>query len=148
MITVGDIMTPHPITLPPDAGIQQAREVCKQHGIRHIPVVDENNTLVGLVSDRDIFRASESSLLKLSSKQRLEQDIGFHLQDFMTTSLHIITSHASIEVAARHIEKLKIGCLPVVDHGKLVGIITDSDFVGVAITLMELMAEQTPDNEP
>lgn len=147
MITVGDIMTPHPITLPPEAGIREARDICQKHSIRHIPVLDSSDRLVGLISDRDIFRASESSLAKLSSVQRQEQDDSIKIQDFMTTNLHIITPQASIEMAARHIENRKIGSLPVVEQGKLVGIITDSDFVGVAITLMELMNEQTPDFE-
>ena len=60
----------------------------------------------------------------------------------MKTGVKTVSSSTSAREAAKLMEKLKIGCLPIVDDQKLVGIITDSDFLGVAINLMEQFDEQ------
>ncbi|MDH3338783.1 MAG: CBS domain-containing protein, partial [Gammaproteobacteria bacterium] len=66
------------------------------------------------------------------------------VKDVMVTDLATVDEHASLRQAALFLEKHKIGCLPVVTDGKLRGIITDTDFVGVAINLLE----QIEDTEP
>jgi predicted transcriptional regulator len=65
----------------------------------------------------------------------------------MVTEIATIDEHASLRQAAMFIEKHKIGCLPIVTRGELRGIITDTDFVGVAINLLELAEETEPDEE-
>ena len=68
--------------------------------------------------------------------------------DIMQTEVHRVSSSTPARQAAKRMEKLKIGCLPIVDNAKLVGIITDSDFLGVAINLLEQVDDQeAADNE-
>jgi CBS domain-containing protein len=66
------------------------------------------------------------------------------VQDVMVTKIATVESSASLRQAALFLEDRRIGCLPVVDDGKLVGIITDTDFVGVAINLLEQLEEEEP----
>jgi CBS domain-containing protein len=65
----------------------------------------------------------------------------FPVEDVMVTELMTVDERISVRQAALLIEKHRIGCLPVVTEGRLVGIITDTDFVGVAINLLELIEE-------
>jgi CBS domain-containing protein len=62
----------------------------------------------------------------------------------MVRNVATINEHASVRQAALFLEKHRIGCLPVVSSGKLVGIITDTDFVAVAINLLEQLEELEP----
>jgi predicted transcriptional regulator len=66
------------------------------------------------------------------------------VRDVMVTKIATVNSNASLRQAALFLEEKRIGCLPVVDGGKLTGIITDTDFVGVAINLLEQMEEEEP----
>ena len=66
------------------------------------------------------------------------------VKDIMVTDIATIDEHASLRQAAMFIEKHNIGCLPIVTDGALRGIITDTDFVGVAINLLELAEESEP----
>jgi predicted transcriptional regulator len=63
----------------------------------------------------------------------------------MTSPVQTVDEHASLRGTAMHLQKNRMGCLPVLREGKLVGIVTDSDFVAIAITLMEQMEEAEPD---
>ena len=69
------------------------------------------------------------------------------IEDAMVTDVATVDINASLRHAALFLEKHKIGCLPVLDDGKLAGIITDTDFVAVAINLLELAEETEPDEE-
>ncbi|WP_158589096.1 CBS domain-containing protein [Alginatibacterium sediminis] len=144
MITVADIMTQKPHIATVDTNLEQALKICQEFRIRHLPVVDKEHHLLGLVSERDLRSAQESSLAKLSKEQRSQHQRSHSLDQIMVTKVHSVNPHASVEDAARHIENHRIGCLPVVEKDKLVGILTDSDFVGVAITLLEMQRDQEP----
>jgi acetoin utilization protein AcuB len=124
MLRVRDSMTREVVTLGPEASVAQAWALCREHRIRHIPIV-EGGRLVGLVSDRDLRDASpprgvggEEAVFGWAS-----------MRDIMTTDLVTIHPLDTIEHAAREIYERKIGCLPVVAEGKLVGIITSSDMM-------------------
>jgi CBS domain-containing membrane protein len=133
MLTVAEIMTREPYTLGPDNSLQEARTLMAEHHIRHVPVVSAEGNLVGVVSQRDVLAASSSSLMAGSS---VAGDMAL-LSTIMTTPVQTVSERADLRGAAIHLQKNKLGCLPVVSSGKLVGIVTDSDYVGVAINLME-----------
>lgn len=135
---VSEIMTRNIIGLPPSATLSEARTLMQRHHIRHLPVL-EDNQLVGLVSQRDILSAQESCLEKGQNGQFLEQH---YLSEVMITEVVTVSPKAGIREAALHLQKHKYGCLPVVDKGKVVGIVTDSDFVTVAIHLLEVLDAQ------
>ena len=138
---VSEIMTRDVISLPPSATLGEARTLMQRHHIRHLLVL-EDNALVGLVSQRDILAAQESSLEKDHNGACLHQH---QLSEIMIQNVATVSPRAGIREAAQYLQKYKYGCLPVTDKGKLVGIVTDSDFVTVAIHLLEVLDAQLAD---
>lgn len=146
MTSVTSIMTDEILTLTADNTLSDARVLMTEHRIRHVPIVDEHNKLIGLISQRDVLAAEESSLFDIDKDSRLERESKVKINDFYRRDIVTISSKASVLKAALTIQKYKIGCLPIVDDDKLVGLVTDSDFVNVAINLLEVMAEQDFDD--
>src|ERR687898_1571409 len=131
MLRVRDSMTREVVTLGPEASAAEAWSVCQDLGIRHLPVV-EAGRLVGLVSDRDL---GEVSPPRGSGGER--DTLGWvRLRDIMSTDLVTIEPLDTIEHAAGEIYNRKIGCLPVVADGELVGILTSSDMMRTLIELV------------
>ncbi|KLV07714.1 MULTISPECIES: CBS domain-containing protein [Photobacterium] len=143
MFTVADMMTPNPHTLSTSHTLADAKRVMAKYHIHHVPVTDENNHLVGLVSQRDILAAQESSLEHIS-QSRFVSALDIPLADSMHRDLMSVAPNAGLKEAALFMQKHQIGCLPIIDHNKLVGIITDSDFVSIAINLLEIQEEVEP----
>ena len=119
----------NPVTITPEASFFEARNLIHEKGIRHLPVVDKNNALVGIVTDRDIREAAPSDATLLSV-QELNYLLGkLKVSSFMTpkAKLITITPDTLIEEAVQLMHDNKIGCLPVVEGGKLYGIFTETD---------------------
>ena len=140
---VSEIMSSRVLGLSPSASLAEARTLMQRHHIRHLPVI-ENEALIGLVSQRDILAAQESSLEQGRNDQFLEQH---RLSEIMITGVTTVSPHAGIREAALYLQKHKYGCLPVVNKGKLVGIVTDSDFIAVAIHLLEVLDNQLDERD-
>jgi acetoin utilization protein AcuB len=131
MLRVRDSMTREVVTLGPETSAAEAWGVCQELGIRHLPIV-EAGRLVGLVSDRDLRDVSPP---RGSGGER--DTLGWvRLRDIMSTDLVTIGPLDTIEHAAREIYDRKIGCLPVVADGELVGILTSSDMMRTLIELV------------
>ena len=131
MLRVRDSMTREVVTLGPEASVAEAWGLCQELKIRHLPVV-EGGRLVGLVSDRDLRDVSPP---RGSGGER--ETLGWvRLRDIMSTDLVTIHPLDTIEHAAREIYDRRIGCLPVVADGELVGIITSSDMMRTLIELV------------
>ena len=119
----------NPITISPEASFYEARNLVHEKGVRHIPVVDKNNMLVGIVTDRDIREAAPSDATLLSV-QELNYLLGkLKVSSFMTPreKLLTITPDTLIEEAVQLMHDNKVGCLPVLEGGKLYGIFTETD---------------------
>lgn len=144
MFTIEAIMTTDVVTIPPTASLADARELMHQHRFHHLPVVESDGKLVGLMTLSDVLAASDSSLRNDDSRIRAAD---ITLREVMVTDIATVNESASLRQAALFIEKYKIGCLPVLSDGKLKGIITDSDFVAVAINLLEQLEETEPDDD-
>ncbi|GLR74817.1 CBS domain-containing protein [Aliivibrio sifiae] len=142
MFTVNDMMTTHPHTLLRSHSLEDAKALMDEHGIRHIPIVDTEHALIGLVTQRDLLSAQTSCLEKPTLEELSALDIP--LNNIMHENIMSVSPHGGLKSAALFMQKHKVGCLPVVEHGKLVGIITDSDFVTIAINLLELQEEVDP----
>lgn len=141
MFSIEAIMSTDLITVPPGATLAEARGLMHTHRIHHLPVVDENAHLVGLMALTDVLAATDSVLRDSESRIHADEVL---VKDVMVTDIATIDEHASLRQAALFIEKHKIGCLPIVTDGNLRGIITDTDFVGVAINLLELAEDTEP----
>ena len=115
-----------------------------ENRIHHVPVVNEKDDLVGLVTLTDVLAATDSILRDDESRLHATE---IKVQDIMVQNLATIDEHASLRQAALFLEKHRIGCLPVVTNGNLRGIVTDTDFVGVAINLLEQIEETEPLDE-
>ena len=143
MFTLESIMTTELITLLPTANLAEARELMHRHKIHHLPVVNDNNTLIGLVTLTNLLAATDSILRDPDNSIHPEDVI---VKDIMVTDVATVDEHASLRQAALFLEKHRIGCLPVVTDGMLKGIITETDFVAVAINLLEQLEESEPDD--
>ncbi|MCB1853575.1 MAG: CBS domain-containing protein [Halieaceae bacterium] len=143
MLTVAEIMTREPYTLGPDDSLASARKLMAEHHIRHIPVLSAEGTLIGVVTQRDVLAAGDSTVVSGKADRAGEDYVA--LSAIMTTPVQTVDENASLRGTAMHLQKNKLGCLPVLRKGKLVGIITDSDFVAIAINLMEQLEQSEPE---
>lgn len=143
MLTIAEIMTREPYTLGPDETLTTARQLIAEHHIRHIPIVSAEGGLIGVVSQRDVLAAADSNVVDREASDQGENYVA--LSSIMTTPVQTAEDSASLRGAALLLQKNKLGCLPVLRQGKLVGIITDSDFVAIAINLMEQLEAAEPE---
>lgn len=135
----------NPITISPDANFFEARALIHDKGIRHLPVVDKDNYLIGIVTDRDIREAAPSDATLLSV-QEMNYLLGkLKVSAFMTPKekLITITPDTLIEEAVKLMRDYKIGCLPVVEEGKLYGIFTETDALDHLVDIFGLNQKGT-----
>ena len=144
MLSVAEIMTREPYTLGPENSLAEARQLMAEHHIRHIPVVSGEGCLIGLVSHRDLLAAADSTVLAEQRGVTATENY-VAISSIMTSPVQTVDEQAGLRGTAMHLQKNKLGCLPVVREGRLVGIITDSDFVAIAISLMEQLEASEPD---
>lgn len=132
-LRVADVMATEVKTLDRNDKLATADEIMKQDRIRHLPVLDQDGNLCGIVSQRDLFRGM--LLRTLGYGTYLEQKmLDTHLiKEAMIDHVYTTTPHASLKEAAQLMSTHKIGCLPVVDSNKLVGIISEGDFVNLFV---------------
>jgi len=119
----------NPVTIGPEASFYEARNLIHEKGVRHLPVVDKNIVLVGIVTDRDIREAAPSDATLLSV-QELNYLLGkLKVSSFMTPKDKLVTISPDtiIEEAVQLMHDHKIGCLPVLEGGKLYGLFTETD---------------------
>ena len=119
----------NPVTINPNASFFEARKLIWQKGVRHLPVVDETNRLLGIVTERDIRKAgpSDVDMVRVQDAANLLKNL--KVSAFMTPKekLVTITPDTIIEEAIQLMHDNKIGCLPVLEGGKLYGIFTETD---------------------
>jgi acetoin utilization protein AcuB len=135
----------NPITISPEASFFEARNLIHEKGIRHLPVIDKNNHLVGIVTDSDIREAAPSDATLLSV-QELNYLLGkLKVSAFMTPKqkLITITPDTLIEEAAQLMHDNKIGCLPVIEKDKLYGIFTETDALDHLVDIFGLKQKGT-----
>lgn len=134
--TVRDIMTTPVVTLAIGDTLLFADRLMKLGRIRHLPVVDGELHLVGLLTHRMILGAWLSRG-NPSSEDRSEVAQSVPVEMVMEKDVQTIGPEAPAVEAAQLIERHKFGCLPVVEHGKLVGILTEADFLKFARRYLE-----------
>lgn len=123
------------VTAPPELPIMEAAELMKREGIRRLPVVHKGR-LVGIVTQGDIQEASPSDATSLNIWELNYLLAQITLEEIMTRAPVTISPETPVEEAALLMRERKVGGLPVVEDGKLVGIITESDIFEVMIEVM------------
>jgi CBS domain-containing protein len=125
---VREIMMGSPVTLKPGDTLDLANDVISLGRIRHIPVVDDGR-LVGLLSERDLIGAAATTIFGLKQKSKSALLKSFLIKDVMKKKLITVKPDTPIKDAARLMKEKKIGCLPVVNEGALVGLVTTTDIL-------------------
>ena len=116
------------VTISTDDTLSTVEDIMTLGGVRHIPVV-RSGVLVGVVSQRDLLRASLSNLTAFGSEQRRAFLQVVEIKRVMSSPPITIDPDASPEEAALMMAERKIGCLPVVERGALVGMLTETDLL-------------------
>lgn len=132
--SVADLMTKEVVTLVANDTLNVADDVMGLARIRHMPVVDEDGLVVGLISQRDLFRGALARALGYGefAQQKL---LGIlHVEDVMSSDVLTISPTAALIDAAKIMTDRKIGCLVVVEEERLAGILTEGDFVRLVLS--------------
>lgn len=123
---VGEIMMGSPVTLKPEDTLDLANDVISLGRIRHIPVVD-GGRLIGLLSERDLLGAAAGCVFGLKQKSKSALLKTVLLKDVMKKKVITVSPQTKITEAAHLMAQKKIGCLPVLHNGALVGLVTTTD---------------------
>jgi acetoin utilization protein AcuB len=124
---VSNIMSENPVTISPDKRVGQALKLMQKHNIRHLPVVKDER-LVGWITSRDLREVLLASMLEKIT-----------VADVMLKTPITVTPETQVEEAARLIYENKIGGMPVLEGGKLVGVITMLDLVSAFLSMLGLL---------
>jgi acetoin utilization protein AcuB len=113
-------MTPNPVTITGNMTAGQALAKMEEFHIRHFPVLDQGDALVGIVSEKDLLRADPETLVR----------------EVMTREVITVTEYTAMEEAARIMADHRISSLPVVRNGRLIGIITETDLFRIFLEVL------------
>jgi len=144
---VRHFMTSPAKSLPVDARLLDAALTLRSTGFRHLPIVD-GERLVGIITDRDIHRFAPSLLSKVTPEEYNAVFENTPLERVMTRDPLTVTPTTPLREAASTLHEKKLGCLPVVDNGRLVGILTVTDMLGVLLGFLTHAEQETPVARP
>jgi len=131
-LKVRDAMTADPTTLKRNDKLTLADDIMRLGRVRHLPVLDDDGqVLVGIVTQRDLFRDALAQALGYGKHAQRKILDTLAVKEVMATEVVTISPDASLVDAAKLLTQRKIGCLPVVENGRLVGILTEGDFVAL-----------------
>ena len=128
-VLVRDVMTTSVITIEQNEKLVQAEETMRSHRIRHMLAVDEDKLLQGVLSQRDVFHGGLLKALGYGTRARQQALESLRVKDAMTADPITTTPTTPLREAALLMMERKIACLPVLDGERLVGIVTEGDFL-------------------
>jgi acetoin utilization protein AcuB len=133
---VKERMSRHPITIRPDTSLHDALRIMREEKVRRLPVLSRDNELVGIVLERDLLYASPSPVTSLSVYEMNYLMSKITIESLMTRDVITIAEDCPLEEAARIMADNRVGGLPVMRDGRLVGMITESDLFKVFLELL------------
>ena len=133
---VRERMSTKPVTITANVPITEALRIMRQNQVRRLPVLDENGELIGIVSEKDLLYASPSPATSLSIYEMHYMLSRLQVTELMTANPITISPDTLLEEAALIMADNKIGGLPVMKDGNLVGIITETDIFKVFLELL------------
>jgi CBS domain-containing protein len=125
---VREIMVTELVTLHVDEELSLASDIMNLARIRHLPIL-EGERLVGIISQRDLFRASLASVMGYGYAETRDHLKTVSIRDAMVKNVITVTPDTKIVEAGRMMLDRKFGCLPVVEDGRLVGMVTETDIL-------------------
>jgi acetoin utilization protein AcuB len=132
---VAERMSRHPVVIDPKITVPEALQLMRSRKVRRLPVIDEHGKMVGIVSEMDLLYASPSPSVSMNMAELNYQLSRTTVADVMTKDVITVTEYTPLEEAALLMADHKIGGLPVVRDGRLVGIITETDMLKVFLEL-------------
>ena len=126
VMLVRDLMQHDVVTLKLNDSLGLADDIMELGRIRHLPVLS-GGVVVGVVSQRDLYRAAVSSMLQMPRSAEREWLAEIPVHSVMSANVFTIAPDASVHTAVEMMLTHRIGCLPVVEHGKLVGLVSETD---------------------
>lgn len=121
-------MVKDPVTLDAEDILDLASDIMNLGRIRHIPILDKGK-LVGVLSQRNLFHSALVAALGLAPKESRELLKAIPIRQAMSAPVTTVSPGTSVKEAARIMSEKKIGCLPVTENEKLVGLVTESDIL-------------------
>ncbi len=131
--SVADLMTKEVVTLDANDTLNVADDVMGLARIRHMPVIDGDDSVVGLLSQRDLFRGALARALGYGEFAQKKLYGMLKVKEVMTNDVLTVPPTTPLVDAAKIMTDRKIGCLVVVEAERLVGILTESDFVRLVL---------------
>ena len=128
-LTTRDLMTNHVIAVGRREDLASVHELMFEHGIRHLPVIDEERRVIGIISHRDVMGTVLSGSQYLPVTELMDLLRKMRVAEVMTSQVETIGPEESLAEAGRLMLESKFGCLPVTEGDRLIGIITEADFV-------------------
>jgi CBS domain-containing membrane protein len=127
-LSVSAVMTTDLVTVNINDKLSVAQDVMRLGRIRHLLVLDDDGKLVGVISQRDLFHSGLLRALGYGTRAKEQVLDALVVKEAMHTELTMTTPNTPLREAARIMSDKQIGCLPVLEQGKLVGILTEGDF--------------------
>jgi CBS domain-containing membrane protein len=138
-VLVKHIMSEKVVTFFAEQTLPLAEEVMRIHRFRHLPVIDNDGRLAGLITHRDLLRGQISVLTGLTREQRQARQDEVRISALMTADVWTVTPDTLASHAGQTLLDHKFGCLPVVDADRMLcGIVTERDFLRFAVKALEL----------
>jgi CBS domain-containing protein len=134
VVFVRDIMSSPVITLFAEQTMPLADDLMRFKKLRHLPVVDDDGCLVGLVTHHDVLSAQLSVLSGIDRADRVALQDGVRVRELMAREIWTVTPDTTAEHAGRLLLDHRFGCLPVLDADRrVIGIVTERDFLKFAL---------------
>ncbi len=143
MLSVQNYMTDSVYTIKPTDSLHDVKQLMEGAQIRHAPVVNSDGRFCGLVTHRDLLNHTISQLADIDEQTKTEINQAILVKDIMQTDIVCAAPDLSIAEAGNLLLKLKYGCLPVVVGDILVGILTEADFIKIALSLLPKEEEES-----
>jgi acetoin utilization protein AcuB len=134
---VREFMQRNPVTVAPHTPLMEAEWRMEERGFRHLPVVDVDDRLLGLVSERDLREATPSDAANVSRQELAYLLSRLTVQEVMSTPVLTARPEEPVEAAAIRMRENKIGALPVVEDDRLIGIVTTTDMLEGLVQLLK-----------
>lgn len=131
-ITLREIMSANPVTVQTQDPLSEVRKVFNNHSIHHIPVMDEKQQIVGIISSSDLDRLSWGTTLFKNVKKEEYNEALYHtyrVMDVMTTDVYTLDADQTIDEAYEIFKEGLFRAIPVIENAALVGIISPIDLV-------------------
>lgn len=136
MLKVKDIMTTEVFVLHATQTLELVRSLMRIKHVRHVPIVDTDNSFLGLLTHRDLLAQTISHLAEVDEEEQEYLDRHIHIMNVMKTDVLTVNPEMDVCSAITLLIEQKYGCLPVVEDGKLVGIVTEADFLNLTLELL------------